>query len=113
MVPVRPILPVHLNCLISENKCMNSSGQGTIEYILVILIVFVLARTAMVGIDSMKLSERLLKPVREDYAQAFKYGHPKAVGADEINSGIPSKGYGPPRGGTGGANTRMFINPQQ
>ena len=58
------------------------------------------------GLNRIGVAELLMRPVKKDFANAYKYGHPKAQGFDEGGAKFH------PRVADGGAsNFRLFINP--
>ncbi|OFZ19710.1 MAG: hypothetical protein A2X94_16785 [Bdellovibrionales bacterium GWB1_55_8] len=81
-------------------------GQAVVEYILLVALVVMAFTIVAGGMERFKVGEALLKPIREDFARAYKYGHPKTTGFDE---GSPSRH---PRVTGGENNFRIFINPQ-
>ncbi|OFZ52747.1 MAG: hypothetical protein A2428_03340 [Bdellovibrionales bacterium RIFOXYC1_FULL_54_43] len=85
----------------------NSSGQATVEYILLVSFVAMAFMLLSGMIGDIQLTERLMKPLKQDYARAYQYGNPKAKGYDD---GGPLHH---PRAvpGSGEGNFRLFINP--
>jgi hypothetical protein len=81
------------------------SGQATLEYILLIAVVVSTFVVMMRGLERFGLGEKMLKPIREDFAYAYKYGHPQARGYDEGEPRLH------PRIEVQGS-FRIFINPQ-
>lgn len=83
----------------------NESGQGTIEYILLLAILSGLLVFLSDFLLGLKLDVKITEKMKEDFQRAYQYGHPEAKGYDE--------GDGPelhPRA-SGGRNFRIFINP--
>lgn len=80
------------------------SGQATLEYVLLLTIVVSFFMIVSQGLERLGLADKLLKPITQDFAYAYKYGHPDARGYDE---GDPKMH---PRIDTKG-NFRIFINP--
>lgn len=81
------------------------SGQATLEYVLLIAVVVGFFAIATSQLERLGVGAKILKPLNTDFANAYKYGHPKARGYDE---GEPEMH---PRIETRG-NFRIFINPQ-
>ncbi len=86
----------------------NQSGQAMVEYILLLLVVVGGFLVLSKGMERMGVTQVLTTPITQNFAMAYKYGHPKAKGFDE---GTPENH---PRisGAGGGNNFRMFINPR-
>lgn len=84
----------------------DQSGQAVTEYILLLSIVVAAFLLLSKGITDVGLSGKLLTPVKEDFANTYRYGHPKAKGFED---GGP---LNHPRAYTGGSNNnfRLFIN---
>lgn len=84
----------------------NERGQAVTEYILLLSIIVAAFMLLSKGLTDIGLSKKLLTPVKEDFARAYRYGHPKAKGFDD---GGPENH---PRAYTGGSNNnfRLFIN---
>jgi len=80
-----------------------NSGQAIVEYVLLMAIVVYFFSIVIGGLKNMEFSNMMVNPVKKEFASAYCYGHPKAIGFDE--NGGP---YMHPR--APGA-TRMFINP--
>ncbi len=87
------------------------SGQGVLEYVLLMAIVVNLFLILSHGLGKLGLSEKLMKIVTGPYAKAYRYGHPQAAGFED---GESPKMH--PRfvsgGGEESAGTRIFINPR-
>ena len=90
---------------------MNRRGQATTEYIILLAAVVsayvILAR----GFAQARVAERLTRPVREEFASAYRYGHTKAKGFEDggpINHPRVTGQQAGPGGGAG--NFRIFIN---
>ncbi|MFL5812388.1 MAG: hypothetical protein ACJ763_02325 [Bdellovibrionia bacterium] len=80
----------------------SEEGQAILEYILLISIVGLLFVGLMNGLGKIDVIKRLMKPLNGDYAHAYQYGHPKALGFDD---GGPQKH---PRA-IGGDSFRIFY----
>jgi hypothetical protein len=78
----------------------NESGQAVTEYILLLIIVAGAYMTIAAFITNSGLAQKLTSSVSQDFAKAYQYGDPTALGYDD---GGPKNH---PR-----ANNRMFINP--
>lgn len=87
-----------------EGYSRNQSGQAVIEYILLLAIVVGFYFIIWEGIRGLRLERKLMKPLSEDFAAAYRYGHPKAKGFDD---GGP---YYHPRAIGGQRNFRIFLN---
>jgi len=81
------------------------SGQATLEYLLLLLIVVGSYGIILQWIQKAKLADLLAAPLTDTFAKVYKYGHPKAKGYDE---GTPENH---PRAVMNG-NTRSYINPR-
>ncbi|HAR43886.1 MAG TPA: hypothetical protein DCS07_14835 [Bdellovibrionales bacterium] len=88
-------------------KKRRQAGQATFEYIL-LLIILLSAYIAFVrSLTTFQLGEKMLKPIQEDYKNAYQVGHPKGRSNDEGTS------ENHPRAEDGGMNSfRLFINPR-
>jgi hypothetical protein len=77
-----------------------------IEYVLMLAAVVGFYFLIAQGLKRANLPGKLMGPLREDFAFAYKYGHPKARGFDEgdpvYHPRVPASG-----------NFRIFINPRQ
>jgi hypothetical protein len=80
----------------------SQSGQAIFEYILLVSIVTAIFVVLMNGLGKFDIIGKLMKPLSSDYAHAYQYGHPKALGFDD---GGPQKH---PRA-VGGDNFRIFY----
>lgn len=86
-----------------EHMVRDERGQATVEYILLISIVVSLFVILADGIGKAGLMTKLMGPLSGDYAHAYRYGHPKALGYDD---GGPKKH---PRWNTNGSNDNFRI----
>lgn len=82
-------------------RALGESGQSTLEYLLLLLIVVGAYGTILQWIQQARLADLLAAPLTDTFAKVYKYGHPKAKGYDE---GTPENH---PR-----VNGRAFINPR-
>lgn len=80
----------------------SEQGQAILEYILLISIVSVLFGVVLSGVGKLDIVGKLMKPLSGDFAHAYRYGHPKALGFDD---GGPQKH---PRA-NGGDSFRIFY----
>lgn len=87
-----------------ERRFVAESGQGVLEYVLLLMIVFSIFTMLWKAVGQMNLAETLLKPLKVEYANAFTYGDIKG-GAPQSSA---TKTY--PIYPVGGGN-RVFINP--
>ncbi len=90
-----------------KHKRRDQSGQAMLEYVLLLSVIVGCVFLLREGIARFDVGDRLLRPLSESYARAYKYGHPKAQGFDE---GEPKNH---PRIETGENNFRLFLNPGQ
>jgi hypothetical protein len=82
------------------------SGQAVLEYILLLTLVVSLFGVIASSLGKFDIGGKLLGPLSGDFAHAYRYGHPKALGYDD---GGPKKH---PRA-NGGDNFRIFyVRPQ-
>lgn len=80
-------------------------GQAVVEYILILAVItgfFVLVTRAL---RDEKIASAVLKPLTEEHARAYQFGHPEARGPDDgrgpkLHPRIPGDGGG-----------RIFLNP--
>lgn len=86
----------------------NESGQAVTEYLLLLLVV-VSAYMAIAGfVTNYGLASKLTSPITNDFAHAYQYGRPDALGFDD-----PGGPKNHPRiPDQGDRNIRMFINPK-
>jgi hypothetical protein len=82
------------------------SGQGTLEYILLLAIVAVGFSVVMRHFSNADLASNMMAPIKGPFAATYRYGHPKAKGWDD---GGPE--YHPRATDKGNNNFRIFINP--
>lgn len=92
----------------SRPRSLGQEGQGVVEYILLLFIVSSLGLLVFRGMDEIQLSEKILKPIREDFARAYRYGHPKGKGYQD---GEPENH--PRVVSSSNNNFRMFLNPSR
>lgn len=85
----------------------NEEGQGLTEYILLLAIVASGYLLLVKGMSRIGLAQKLMTPLTQDFASAYRYGHPKAKGFDD--PGGPEKH---PRIEGGKDGFRIFINPK-
>lgn len=85
----------------------SESGQAVIEYILLLSIVVSIFIVVSRGLSRAGMTKMLMKPLRENFARAYQYGHPEALGVDD---GGPKNH---PREVNGENSFRLFINPQK
>lgn len=84
---------------------VSQSGQGLVEYLLLLAIIATAFTLVLKGFDQMKVTDMLMKPITQEFAAVYQYGHPKAKG---FENGSPE--YHPlARGGS--TNFRVFFNP--
>ncbi len=85
---------------------MSRSGQALLEYVILLAIVVSLFVTMTKRLSESNVFARLQKPFQEEFARAYRYGHPDARGQDD---GGPVNL--PQYDDTDGRNFRIFINP--
>lgn len=76
------------------------------EYILLIAIIATGIMIVMQGLTRIGISQKLMRPLTQEFAATYRYGHPKARGFEE---GSPQYH---PRITRGNNNFRIFINPR-
>jgi hypothetical protein len=86
----------------SKLQTSNENGQAILEYILLVSIVGLMFVAMMKSLGKFDVIGKLMKPLNGDYAHAYQYGHPKALGFDD---GGPQKH---PRA-IGGDSFRIFY----
>jgi len=84
----------------------DESGQTVIEYILLLSIITAAFVVVSKGLTRAGLTRMLMRPLQENFARAYQYGHPEALGYDD---GGPKKH---PRA-QGENSFRLFINPYE
>lgn len=84
----------------------NEQGQGTIEYILLLVAVTLGASTMFKLFREFRIAEKLTRPITHEYANIYTYGHPKAKGFDDGGPELHPRAIG-------GKNLRIFFNPGQ
>ncbi len=83
------------------------SGQAFTEYVLLLVLVTLIYALIVRQFKAMDLADKLLIPLREQYAYTYRYGDPRARGPDD---GGPIRH---PRAVTGSNdNFRLFLNPE-
>lgn len=86
----------------------NEEGQAITEYILLLAIIVGFVFVVFRGLDQMGFARKLTRPIHEEFARAYQYGHPRALGPDD---GGPRHH---PRFLSGDdTNFRIFINPRK
>ncbi len=85
----------------------NERGQAITEYILMLAIVGIMFAVVVQGLGERRVLEGIAKPVTEEFARVYRYGHPKAKGYDD---GGPEFH---PRARSGRNSFRIFINSRQ
>jgi len=58
-------------------------GQAVLEYILILAMVVSLAVVLAAALPELGLGNRMIGPVKEEFARAYRYGHIQAKGPDE------------------------------
>lgn len=80
-------------------------GQAVVEYVLLLAVTLVFFLVVTRGMIALKIEERLMRPLSQKYARAYRYGHPDALGYED---GGPKKH---PRAIAPGTESfRIFIN---
>ncbi len=80
----------------------SESGQAVLEYVLLLTLVVSIFGVISSALGKFDFAGKLLGPLSGDFAHAYRYGHPKALGFDD---GGPKKH---PRA-NGGDNFRIFY----
>jgi len=92
----------------TRSVLLDQQGQTIVEYILLLSLVVSMFMLMFSFISDGQFARKLTRPIREEFAMVYKYGHPKAKGYDE---GTPKNH---PRARDAGSNNfRMFINPSK
>lgn len=89
-------------------KILNQeSGQGVVEYILLLAIIVWMAGLIYPVFRDGTVTEKLTAPIKKEFKKTYQYGHPKVVGFDEGEGPKhhPRATYPPAE------NFRIFINP--
>lgn len=90
----------------SSRRRAAEQGQALVEYVLLLAFITLVYLLITKQFKALNVADRLLDPVRNRYANVYRYGHPQAK-VDE-QSGIYTKH---PRAPEGDA-IRLFINPE-
>jgi len=70
----------------------SSSGQGVLEYILMLFTVVFFFMIVVTGLARMEVTKKFMTPIKENFAAAYKYGDPKAKVASG-GSNLPEQGH--------------------
>lgn len=90
-----------------DRRARDEAGQTTIEYVLLLAIVVGLFSIVANGLRKSGVNQMMMRPLKEDFARVYQYGHPKARGYDD---GGPT--HHPRAEGGGDNNFRIFISPR-
>ena len=83
------------------------SGQALTEYVLLLVLVTLIYVLIVRQFRAMDLADKLLSPLRDQYAYTYRFGDPRARGTED---GAPVRH---PRAVTGSDNNfRLFLNPE-
>jgi hypothetical protein len=85
----------------------DESGQAITEYLLMLAIIGILFMTVVRGLGDRRLMESITRPITQEFARVYQYGHPKAKGFED---GGPEYH---PRARGGRNSFRIFINSRQ
>ena len=88
-----------------RTRANDQRGQAILEYILLLLVISGVAYGVSAYLRRANITQAVTKPIREDFARAYKYGHSKAKGYDE---GAPIKHVRIEDDG----NFRLYIKPR-
>jgi hypothetical protein len=94
------------NAAFADGAFAPESGQGTLEYILLLAVIVTGFSFVMSQLDNMDLASKLAGPINGPFAKTYRYGYAKAKGWDD---GGPV--YHPRATDKGNNNFRIFINP--
>lgn len=83
----------------------DESGQAVVEYIMLLAIVTSIFILVSRGLTQAGLTKLMMKPLQENFARAYQYGDPAALGYDD---GGPKNH---PRAYEGENSFRLFLNP--
>ena len=86
-------------------KMRDESGQGVVEYILLIAVIASFFMVVSRGLATTGLNKKLMIPITDKFARAYQFGH---TGAKGYEDGGP---INHPRIDGGENNFRIFINP--
>jgi hypothetical protein len=59
------------------------SGQAVLEYVLLLVIVASAFIFVSAALGKLNVASLVMKPLTGDFAHAYRYGHPKALGFDD------------------------------
>ena len=79
-----------------------SAGQATVEYVLLLFLIFVIFTAVSRFIADKGIMQDIAAPLQKNYKTLYQYGHPKAKGQDG--------GYEFHPEGLKGKPIRVFIN---
>lgn len=86
----------------------DESGQSVTEYMLLVVMLISFFFVMYQALEQLGISEMMTAPIREDFARAYRYGHPEAKGFEE---GTPENHPRITPATGGNTNFRIFINP--
>ncbi len=91
--------------MVKRRRRSDERGQAITEYILMMSIIAGMAIAVSKALAGLGIADRLMKPIKQDFAAAYRYGHVKAKGYDDGGPEMLPRGPAP-------ANFRLFINPK-
>jgi hypothetical protein len=84
-------------------------GQAVTEYILMMASIVSLYLLLTAGLVRIGLAKKLMRPLTEQFAATYQYGHPKAKGYDNGGPEFHPRAVS----SSGQNNFRIFFNPRQ
>jgi len=93
--------------MVKKSLLRAESGQATLEYVLLLAVLVMVAGIVGKGLERAGLAKTLMKPITEEYAYTYKYGLAAARGFDEGTPNLHPR-VTEPRG----SNFRIFLNPR-
>ena len=85
-------------------KGRRDSGQAVIEYILLLAIIVFIYTLVLNHLTDSNGWAQMKKPLTQDYAFTYRYGHPEARGQEDGGPKLIPQQHDP-------QNFRIFINP--
>lgn len=96
--------------LVANHQHTKLKGQAGIEYMLLLVLIFGIYTGVVKILKASDIPGKIVKTFEDSYQPIYQYGHPKAVGPDDLTKPGAFNQFHP-RLFIQGKN-RFFINPQ-
>lgn len=97
-----------------EKLTRDESGQGSIEYIIVLAMVVGMFVALKAGLDSYKLGDKIKTALFEKFQNVYRFGHPDARSGIDGKSGFVKQArFSNSPSGNDSQNFRIFVNPSK